>query len=102
MRVRKNHVLWLAGAGLVFGALAYAFWPQPVEVDVGRVTRGAMRLTVDEDGRTRVRDRYVVSSPVAGRLRRVTLRAGDAIEAGKTVLAVIEPSDPAPLDARER
>jgi HlyD family secretion protein len=101
-RRRGPSLLWLLGAVALAAAMAYAFWPRAVEVDVGRVDRGPMRTTVDEDGKTRVRDRYVVSAPISGRLRRVTLRAGDPIRVGKTVLAVIEPDAPAPLDARER
>lgn len=101
-RRRGPSLFWILGAVALAAAMTYAFWPRPVEVDVGHVDRGPMRITVDEDGKTRVRDRYVVSAPVAGRLRRITLRAGDPIKAGKTALAVIEPADPAPLDARER
>lgn len=88
----------LGGAAL----LAYALWPRPVEVDVVRVTRGPLQVTVDEDGKTRVKERYIVSAPLTGQLTRIELEAGDAIEAGKTVLATIQPSDPALLDARLR
>ena len=102
MSHRRIPVFWLVTGAVVVMGLAYAFWPRPVAVDVGRVTRGPMQLSVDEDGRTRVHDRYVVSAPVAGRVRRIMLRPGDSIQAGKTILAVIEPTDPAPLDARER
>ena len=66
------------------------------------VGRGPLRVTVDEDGKTRIKERYVVSAPVFGRVLRVELKAGDRVEAGKTVLATIEPVDPTLLDARER
>jgi HlyD family secretion protein len=82
--------------------LAWGFVPAPVEVDLGRVGRGALALTVDHEGKTRVKERYVVSSPLAGRLVRIGLHAGDRVEAGKTLLAVIEPTDPALLDVRAR
>ncbi|MBI3467593.1 MAG: efflux RND transporter periplasmic adaptor subunit [Planctomycetes bacterium] len=91
----------MAGAGLV-AALVYAFRPQPVPVDTERVTRGPLLVTVDEDGRTRIRERYVVSSPLAGRLSRIQLKPGDAVKAGNTTLALIEPADPSLLDARAR
>ena len=52
-------------------AIVYAFLPQPVPVDLGRVTRGPLQVTVDEDGKTRIKDRYTVSSPAAGELLRV-------------------------------
>lgn len=85
---------------LVAAGLVYAFWPVPVEVDMEPVTRGPMQVTVDEDGRTRIRERYVVTSPLAGRLRRIDLKEGDTVEDDVTVLAVIDPVDPSLLDAR--
>jgi HlyD family secretion protein len=76
--------------------------PRPIGVDLTTVRRGDLIVTVDEDGKTRVKDRYEVSAPLNGRLERISLRAGDPVEAGKTILAVILPTDPALLDARTR
>lgn len=90
---------WIVGLGLLCG-LVYAFWPKPRLVDIAEVTRGPMEVTVDEEGKTRIRERYVISAPLAGQLRRITLKSGDPVKAGKTLIAVIEPSDPALLDAR--
>jgi HlyD family secretion protein len=59
-----------------------------------------MMVTVDEDGKTRVKERYIVSAPVAGLLARLELHAGDIVEANKTVIATIESTNPALLDAR--
>jgi HlyD family secretion protein len=87
---------------LTVGSLAYSFWPRPIEVDVARASRGSLRVTVDEDGKTRIKERYVVSAPLAGQLQRISLRAGDSVVAGKTLLAVIEPGDPGLLDDRSR
>ncbi|HKY29538.1 MAG TPA: HlyD family efflux transporter periplasmic adaptor subunit [Pyrinomonadaceae bacterium] len=75
--------------------------PTPIRVDVAKATRGPMRVTVDGEGKTRVRDRYTVATPVSGRLRRIALRRGDAVEQGQ-LLAVIEPLPLAPLDPRQR
>jgi len=86
----------------VVAAILYALWPKPVPVDFDSVARGPMEVTVDEEGKTRIKERYVVSAPLAGRLRRIELKAGDRVEAGKTVVAVIEPGDPALLDVRSR
>ena len=61
--------------------LGYAFWPQPVEVDLAKVERGSLQVTVDEDGKTRIREKYVVSAPLAGRLLRIDMEAGDPVEA---------------------
>lgn len=92
----------MVAALLVGAGLAAAFWPQPVLVDLGEVRRGAMMLTVDEEARTRVRDPYVVSTPIAGRLMRVTLEPGDFVEKDKTVVARMLPTNPAALDIRTR
>ncbi|MGD9632569.1 MAG: efflux RND transporter periplasmic adaptor subunit [Pirellulales bacterium] len=87
-------------AAIVVVGLGYAFWPQPVEVDLAEVARGPLQVTVDEDGKTRIREKYVVSAPLAGRLLRIDMDAGDPVKAGKTLLATIEPRDPELLDAR--
>lgn len=87
------------GAALLAG-IVWAFLPKPVPVDLAKVCKGALAVSVDEDGKTRLRDRYVVSSPLGGRLLRVVLRPGDAVKQGETIVASIEPTDPALLDAR--
>jgi HlyD family secretion protein len=69
-------------------------------VDLAAVVRGPLQVTVDEDGKTRIREKYVVSAPLAGRLLRIDMEAGDPADAGKTLLATIEPRDPELLDAR--
>lgn len=89
------------GAALVLVAgLVYAFWPQPVPVDMGTAERGPMIVTVDGEGRTRVKDVYTISAPVSGRVRRFTGEVGDEVVAGETVVATIQPSDPGFLDVR--
>lgn len=85
----------------VAGGLAFGFWPRPVPVETATVSRGPMRVVVEEEGKTRVRERYVIAAPIPGRLRRITLKVGDAIAAGQT-LAVIEPALSAALDPRTR
>jgi HlyD family secretion protein len=97
--VRAFFLLLVAG-GIAAG-LVWAFWPRPVPVELTTVTRGPLRVTVDEDGKTRIKDRYVVAAPLAGNLLRITLDPGDEVVAGKTLLAVIEPPAPKILDARE-
>jgi HlyD family secretion protein len=80
--------------------LVYGFTPQPVEADVARVARGPLQVTVDQEGKTRIKERYVVSAPLAGRLFRITLQPGDPVQTSKTLVAAIEPADPALLDPR--
>jgi HlyD family secretion protein len=87
------------GAALVLG-LTFAFWPRAVPVDIATLEQGPMVVTVEDDGRTRVKDVYVISAPIAGRMLRIDALAGDAIEAQKTVIATIEPADPAFRDVR--
>ncbi|MCC7425891.1 MAG: HlyD family efflux transporter periplasmic adaptor subunit [Alphaproteobacteria bacterium] len=89
----------LAAAGAA--GLAWMLAPQPVPVETAAVIRGRFVATVDEDGRTRIRERFVVAAPLAGRLARIRFKAGDRVGAGDMV-ATILPS-PAPLlDPRTR
>ena len=85
----------------VVGLIAVAWIPNPVEVELSEVHRGSLVVTVNEDGRTRVKDRFVVSAPVTGNLARLDLEAGDTIEEGQ-VLARLVPLPPPLLDARTR
>lgn len=89
----------MVGVGLLV-LIGLSFRPQPVEVDFAEVERGDVLVTVDEDGKTRIREKYVVSTPLAGRLLRINMDPGDPVVAGKTLLATIEPRDPDLLDAR--
>lgn len=102
MNLFRKHPLLLATAAVLAGGLAFAFWPRPAEVELATVTHGPLQVTVNEDGKTRIRERYAVATPVGGRLLRVELHPGDAVEAGRTVLAVVEPTAPEMLDARSR
>ena len=94
----KLFVLLIALA--IAAGMVYAFVPRPVQVDLVKVDRGTVRVTVDEDGKTRIREKYVVSAPLNGRILRINLDPGDQVEVGKTLLTMIEPRDPELLDAR--
>jgi HlyD family secretion protein len=91
----------LLSTAVIGGLLLIAFWPTAVTVDVASVTRGALVVTVDEEGRTRVRDRFVVSAPVGGRVLRIELEPGDRVAAGD-IVARVRPEAPSLLDARTR
>lgn len=80
-------------------AIGYGFWPQPVLIEAATVARKPLRVTVEEEGKTRVIDRYVVSAPVAGYVRRVRLDVGDAVPQGAPVLE-LEPLPSDVLDPR--
>jgi HlyD family secretion protein len=83
-------------------ALIYAFRPQPVAVEVAGAVRGPMQVTIDEEGETRIRQRFVISAPVAGRISRVNLEPGDRVVAGRTPIATLIATQPALLDERTR
>ncbi len=100
-RLGKN--LWrrlpyvLGGLGTV-AILVWAFLPSSILVDVAEVKRGDVRVTVDEEGETRIRKRYVVSAPVAGRLARIELDEGDRVTKGEIVARI----DPLALESDVR
>lgn len=102
MEPKKTSRTSLAGAAalLVGLFLAWSFWPRATSVTVGEAVVGPMMVTIDEEARTRVRDAYVVSAPMAGRLLRVEVEPGDVVEGGTTVLARLRPTSPDLLDAR--
>src|SRR5689334_15582048 len=95
MRIKRSY---LTGVGIVVAAIAliaYARRPKPMVVDSVAVTRGPLETTVDADGRTRVRERYVVAAPVAGRVERIALTEGSVVHAGEVILML----RPLPLDS---
>ncbi|MGB8812892.1 MAG: RND transporter, partial [Paracoccaceae bacterium] len=81
---------------------AWAFWPTAVLVDLVPVLRAPMQVTVAAEGVTRIRNPYEVMSPVTGMLTRSPVQIGDAVTRDETVVAVIQPAEPAILDARAR
>lgn len=98
----RNRRLAAAGAFavVVVALLAWAYRPRPVLVDIEPVRVGAMSVEISEEARTRIREVYMLSAPVSGRLERVVAEPGDEAVAGETVLARIRPADPVFLDRR--
>ena len=86
----------LAGIGIFLGMR-----PQPVAVETAAIALGPLRVTVEEEGKTRLRSRYAITAPVAGYMPRILLKAGDSVRAGATV-TVLDPPRPVVLDARTR
>jgi len=98
--MKTHNKILLALATLAVAALvAWALQPQPIAVETAAVTRGPFEQTIVDDGRTRVRDRYVIAAPLAGRVERVRLEPGDPVRDGQ-VVALLTPTAPAFLDAR--
>lgn len=96
----KRIAIWAAVGSAIVVALAVSFMPRPVMVDLIEVQPGALVVTLDEEGETRVHDVYTLSAPVAGRVQRIDSHVGDPVTANETVLARIEPGDPSFLDPR--
>jgi HlyD family secretion protein len=97
----RKLITWTIVLGLV-ALIGYGLMPKPIEVELGAVSRGPLTVHVVEEGKTRIRNRYIVSAPIAGQMRRVPLKAGDEIIAGKTVITTIEPVMASLLDPRTR
>jgi HlyD family secretion protein len=89
-------LLGIAAAGI----LAFLFWPRPIDVDTALVERGPIADAVADQGTARVRQGYIVSAPVTGRLERLSLEVGDRVVANKTEVAFIRPAAPEFLDPR--
>jgi HlyD family secretion protein len=98
---RIKRALWALVALALAGALAWGLRPEPVGVETAAIGRGTLLITVDEDGRTRLKDRYVISAPLGGTLARITLRPGDSVRQG-AVLARLVPLPAPMLDPRAR
>ena len=96
----RRVAFWGILAALVAIGLLYAFWPQPVIVDVTTVERGSVTVSVYDEGETRIHDVYVLSAPVTGRVKRIEAHVGDPVAAWESVVAEIEPIDPTFLDPR--
>jgi HlyD family secretion protein len=97
---RRRLLFWLPLAALLALALAWLLRPQPVPVDFAVLARGPLRVTVVDEGETRVKEVFVVSAPVAGVMQRIDLEPGDPVVAASTVVARIRPTDPTILDVR--
>lgn len=101
MRRIRSGLMGLLVVGLIAAAAVATLWPRPQKVQVAPVTAGWMEVAILQDGVTRIKDRYQVSATVGGKLLRIGLRPGDEIQRGKSSIAVIQPSPPAMLDARQ-
>lgn len=101
MKPMTKKILMYSIPAALIAAFALGLRPSPLPVDTAAVSRGPLRVTLDEEGETRVRDRFVVSAPFTGRILRIELEPGEPVRAGD-VLAVLRPADVNLLDARSR
>jgi HlyD family secretion protein len=100
-RHSRRWLPWL-GAVILVGLIVAGLWPRPAPVETARVTTGVLRATVNEEGKTRIKHRFMVFAPVAGQLRRIPFKAGADVKAGETVVATIDPLPASMLDPRSR
>jgi HlyD family secretion protein len=96
MRIKRKHLIWTGVAGIAGIVGWLSLRERPLEVDTGTVRRGTLQVTVDAEGKTRVRDRYVLTAPVTGRLERIDLPEGTRVRAGDVIARIA----PVPLDAQ--
>jgi HlyD family secretion protein len=96
MRISRGKIIAIAAGVVVMTGATFALRPERLAVDTALVARGPIETTVDADGRTRVRDRYAVTAPVAGRLLRLDLAEGAIVRAGDVVAHIA----PIPIDAQ--
>ncbi len=96
----KTTLVAVIALGLI-GLVIYSYMPQPILVDVEKVRRDTLRILVQESGKTRVRDRFIVSAPITGNLARMELRSGDAVREGMVVARLLPGTAPL-LDAKSR
>jgi HlyD family secretion protein len=101
MKITLGRSMTAVVALAALAVVVWSFLPQPIAVETAQVTKGDFVATVDEDGKTRIRERYVVAAPLAGTLTRVRHKAGDSVKADEVVATIIPA--PAPfLDPRAR
>lgn len=101
MKPLPKKILMFAVPAALIVAFALGMRPSPVPVDLAPVARGPLRVTLDEEGETRIRDRFVVSAPFTGRILRIDLDPGEPVRKGD-VLAILRPGEPNLLDVRSR
>lgn len=100
-RPARRWLPFVLGAA-VLALIVLGLRPKPAQVETARAAYGPLRSTVSEEGKTRIRQRYVVAAPVTGQLRRIPFKPGAEITANATVVATIDPLPASPLDARNR
>jgi HlyD family secretion protein len=100
MRISIGRFIGILGAIALLGGVIYGFMPRPIDVDFGQTGYGPLLVSVSEDGKTRIKEKYVVSMPFTGRIDRIMLDPGDTVTAGETSLITIQPGDPDPLNNR--
>jgi HlyD family secretion protein len=98
MKKNMRKLILVAALAGIAVLLALAFRPSALDVDVATVRRGPLQQTLEQEGKTRMHDNFVLASPVAGRLKRIEIHAGDLVKAGEIIATI----DPVPLEPQQR
>ena len=101
MGIMRKLIIGMVGFAAI-GALVWALWPQPQQVDLDIVTRGPMQGTIEAQGVTRVRAPYTITAPITGNVTRSPVEVGDHVVADESLVAIMLPADPTLMDARSR
>ena len=96
-----KRLILLVVVGIAVAGIVISFLPKPIIVEIANVTRGPMRVTVNEDGKTKAKNRYVLSAPLSGNLNRIRLKAGDLVTEGEAIIRIVPGTSPL-LDKRSR
>ncbi len=99
--VLRRRIFIISIVLIVVVLLVYGFFPKTRDVDLVPVVRGPLQVTIEEEGRTRLKDRFTISAPTAGYMRRINVKVGDAVKKGQ-IVAVLEPLHSQALDPRSR
>jgi HlyD family secretion protein len=94
---RRTKIAWALAVVVMIAGLIFVFRPKPISVEISTVSRGSLQETIDEEGKTRMHDHFVLAATVGGKLRRIELHAGDSVRTGQVVASI----DPAPIEARQ-
>lgn len=79
----------------------YGFWPRAILVNTATVHTAPLSLTIEDEGKTRVTDRYIINAPVPGVTCRHDLHVGDPVQQDQ-VLLNLNPMQSEILDPRSR
>ena len=101
MNSKNKHIFKIIGTIVVIAFLIYGFWPEPLSVNTSIVDQGSLTVMVEEEGKTRVIDRFVISAPITAYSKRINYFVGDEVKQGN-VLAELQPLSSTFLDPRSR
>lgn len=100
MKITKKQAYLSIFALFIVLLLVWGFLPSAIPVSVEEARLGPLEVTIEEEGKTRVIDRYTISAPVTGYVMRLQYEVGDSVRSGQELFAI----QPVPdlISARQR